>query len=322
MRTALRMGDPPAALKIGEAVPSRAAIRQDPDFNWMLASAHFLSRDYAGAERSLLALFQSPRSSQKQKAAAAYGLCGVYEKTKNTVEQIRFALWTHNADQGPYLSEEEDPSVYWAASGWDRNLLLETQAPIGALEAFLNRYPNNPGARLVKYSIAVRLTRENRYDEAASIYESIHAIVRAPRIRHLAELYREANRTDLSPQQLLEAKYNLAEFISANPNRIYFNDSLWYRFQREALTASTDSRLTLEERQALVSKERKLKDEQEELWRAYLILHDIVQEAGKTDLGRNAAQLAIHCLRRISERFERQDEIRKADIELSSWLRH
>jgi hypothetical protein len=120
----------------------------------------------------------------------------------------------------------------------------------------------------------------------------------------------------------LEAKYNLAAFISANPNRIYFNDSLWYGFQREALTASTDSRLTLEERQALLSKERKLKDDQEELWRAYLILRDIVQEAGQTDLGRNAAQLAIHCLRRISDRFERQDEIRKADIELTSWLRH
>jgi hypothetical protein len=119
----------------------------------------------------------------------------------------------------------------------------------------------------------------------------------------------------------LDAKYRLAEFISANPSRIYFNDALWHGLQRFALIASSDSRLTLEERQILVSNERKLKDDQEELWRAYLILRDIVDEAGKTDLGRNAAQLAIRCLRRISDRFERQDEIRKADIELSNWLR-
>jgi hypothetical protein len=322
MRTALRMGDPQAAQKIGEEVPSGAAIRQEPDFNWMLASAHFLSRDYAGAEQPLLALFQSPRSSQKQKAAAAYGLCGVYEKTKNTVEQIRFALWGPKTDLDASQRNLDDPSVYWAASGFDRNLLLEAEAPIEALEAFLGRYPDLPDVRLVKYSLAVRLTRENRYDEAAEIYESIHAVVRAPRIRHLAALYREANRIDLSPQQLLVAKYNFAQFLSANPNRIYYNDALWYGLQRYALSAATDSRLTLEERQSLANSERKLKDDQEELWRAYLILHAVVQEAGKTDLGRNAAHLAIRCLRRISDRFEREDEIRKADIELSSWLRH
>jgi hypothetical protein len=38
-------------------------------------------------------------------------------------------------------------------------------------------------------------------------------------------------------------------------------------------------------------------------------------------LGRKAANLALNCVRRISERFGRQEEIRKADIELSKWLR-
>ena len=106
MRTALRMGDPAAALKMAASVPAEAAVRAEPDFNWMLASAHFLSREYAAAEAPLLSLFQSSRSSDNQKAAAAYALCGVYQKTGNTIEQIRFALWLHTQvrKHGLYLS--------------------------------------------------------------------------------------------------------------------------------------------------------------------------------------------------------------------------
>lgn len=86
MRTALRMGDPPAARKIADAVPPDAPIRSDPDFNWMSASALFLSHDFAAAEQPLLALFHSKRASIDQKSAAAYGLCGVYWKTRNVTE--------------------------------------------------------------------------------------------------------------------------------------------------------------------------------------------------------------------------------------------
>jgi tetratricopeptide (TPR) repeat protein len=326
MRTALGMGDPPGAVKLAQAVPAGAAIRTDPDFQWMLASAHFLSREYAAAERPLLSLFRSPRSSENQRAAAAYGLCGVYQKSKNVAEQLRFALWLHTAvrKNKMYLTHPSgigDMSVYWAVSGWDLNMLLDAEAPIEALESFVNRNPNLADIRLVKYSLAVRLTRENRYEEAARIYQSINAIRRAPRMRQLAALYQEANRTDLADRQRQEAKYRLAEFISANSTRIYFNDALWRGFQGYALVASSDSRLTRAERQAMIDGERKLKDDQEERWRAYLILRDVVRDAGKTDLGRQAAALAVRCLRGISDRFERQAEIRKADIELSRWLR-
>lgn len=326
MRTALRMGDPPAALDIAAMVPGDAAIRKEPDFDWMLASAHFLSHDYAGAEAPLLELFQSPRSSDNQKAAAAYGLCGVYLKTGNSVERIRFALWLHRALLNPhdfmsYPADITDQSVYWAESGWDLNLLLEVEAPDDALETFLQRYPDRADARLVSYSLAVRRARENRYEEAAQIYESIHALRRALRMRQLGALYQEANRTDLAASQSQEARYKLAEFISANQERIYFNDQLWNGMQRYALTASSDSRLTREERQTLTDGERKLKDDQEERWRAYLILRDVVRDSGKTALGRKAATLAIGCLLGISDRFERQDEIRMAEIELTKWLR-
>src|SRR5579863_594828 len=326
MRTALRMGDPPAALNIAAMVPGDAAVRREPDFDWMLASAHFLSHDFAGAEAPLLELFQSPRSSDNQKAAAAYGLCGVYAKTGNSVERIRFALWLHRAALDPhdfrsYPSDIRDQSIYWAESGWDLNLLLESEAADDALESFLQRNPDMADARLVRYSLAVRRARENRYEEAAQIYESIHASRRAPRMRQLAALYQEANRTDLADSQLQEARYKLAEFISANQERIYFNDQLWNGLQRYALTASGDSRLTREERQTQTANDRKLKDDQEERWRAYLILRDVVRHSGKTALGRQAARLAIGCLLGISDRFERRDEIRMAEIELSKWLR-
>ena len=178
-----------------------------------------------------------------------------------------------------------------------------------------------PDVRVVRYSLAVRLARENRYEEAAEIYQAIHANRRAERMREIGDLYREANRTDLSTQQSGENSYKLAEFISANPDRLYFNDQLWSGYQRYALTASSDSRLTKQERQSLMDDERRMKDDQEERWRAYLILRNVVKDSGKSETGREAAQLAIRCLRGISDRFGRQHEIRQADIDLSKWLR-
>ena len=327
MRTALRAGDPPAALRIAEKVPAQAAVRGEPDFQWMLASVLFLSRDYAAAEEPLMRLFQSSRSSLYQKAAAAYGLCGAYQKAGNPVEQIHFALWLHaesrrNQERIDYPGEIGSLSVYWAQSGWDLGLLLDAEAPIEALRAFLDAYPNVPDVRLVRYGLAVRLARENQYEEAEQIYNAIGASRRAQRMRQLALLYRDANRTEAPAEELLEAKYKLAEFIAANQDRFYFNDTLWQGFQRYALYASKDSRLSRDERQRLMAVERKLKDDQEEQWRAYLILKEVVLQSGKTDLGRRAAQLAVRCLRRISERFERGSQIRAADVELSTWLRH
>lgn len=321
MRTALRMGDPPAARKISDAVPQDASVRSDPDFNWMSASALFLTRDFAAAEQPLRALFHSPRASIDQKSAAAYGLCGVYWKTGNVSEQIRFALWLHTEDRTSQryadVANLADLSVYWASSGWDLSMLLDAEAPIDALVEFIHENPDLPDIRLVKYSLAVRLTRENRYREAADIYETIHAFRRASRIRKLAGLYEETIRDGAAPR----AKYSFAEVISANPDRIYFNDAVWHGFQRDAFQASTDVRLTRAERETLLASERKLRDEQEERWRAYLILRDVAKDAGKTKLGHQAAELAIHCLLGISERFERQQEIRQHERDLAVLLR-
>lgn len=326
MRTALRMGDPPGALKFAESIPATAAIRAEPDFQWMLASARFLSHDFAAAEQPILDLFRSSQASSDQKAAAAYGLCGVYQKTGNTVEQLRFALWLKTAVRKAdmyltYGGGVADKTIYWAVSGWDLGLLLDIEAPIEQIEAFLAKYGDSPDTRIVKYSLAVRLARENRYEEAAHIYESIHANRRAPRMRRLAALYQEANRNDLAPPELQEAKFRLAEFIGSNSNGIYYNDALWGGLQRYAMFASNESRVTRQERQTLLTNERKLKDDQEERWRAYLILRDVVDHSGKSEVGRKAAKLAIRYVRSFSDRFGREGDIRKADIELSTWLK-
>ncbi len=309
MRTSLRMGDPPAALKIAAMVPKNSPACQDPDFLWMLASANFLSQRFAEAEQPLLELFRSSRGDPGRKAAAAYGLCGVYEKTHDTVEQVHFALWlrTEGRKNGisPYPSEN---SVYWAASGWDLGLLLDSEASLDQLQGFIAKYPELPDVRLVKYSLAVRLAREDRYEEAAALFAEIHANIRAPRMRQLAALYRDATTA--------EGKLKFAQFLSANPDRIYFNDAVWSGFQRYALFADQDSRFTAVERKVHIDLERKLKDDQEERWRAYLILRDIVKQEGKSPLGRQAAQLGIQCLTHISERFGRHKEIRQAEMEL------
>jgi len=199
MRTALRAGDPGGAERIAGEVPADAPVRSDPDFNWMAGTAAYLSHDYAAAEAPLLALFRSPKASRDQKAAAAYGLCGVYWKTGNMTERIRYALWLHTLDRTEQLGlswagQIDDYTVYWNCSGWDLGMLLDAEAPIETMQQFVESNPKLEDIRLIQYAVAVRLSREDRYDAAASLYQEIHAIVRAPRMRRLAAPYNAAIR--------------------------------------------------------------------------------------------------------------------------------
>jgi hypothetical protein len=190
-----------------------------------------------------------------------------------------------------------------------------------SIRTFLDKYPGAGGVSAVRYALAVRLARENRYAEAAELYAQVGAANRAGRMRKLDVLYREANRADGGKAERLAAKLRFAEFLAANPERIYFNDRLWAGFQRYAIYAAMDSRLSLAERKRLVAGERKLRDDQEERWRAYLILNDVAAESGNDETGRRAAALAVRCLGRISERFGRESEIRAAIGRLSRWGR-
>lgn len=318
MRTALYEGDPAAALRLAAAAPAQAPVRSEPDFLWMLGSAHFLTRDYANAEGPLVDLFRSARAQPNQKAAAAYGLCGVYWKTGNQLERLRYALWLRDraGSREPGLggiARLSDLTVYWADSGWDLNLMLEFETPLETLRTFIEQNPKTPGLRIVQYALAVRLAREGRYEESATVYASIGAAPRAARMRRIGAL--QAAATDNA------GKYALADFLSAHSERVFFNDSLWWGMQRYAFGAEEDGRLTRAERDTLVVGERKLKDDQEERWQAYLILKDVVATEGRTDLGRQAAALAVRCLRNIrTDRFGREAEIRAADVQLSRWL--
>jgi hypothetical protein len=321
LRAALRAGDPPGAIQIAAMIPADAQVRLDPDFQWMLASAYFLSHQFAAAEKPLLQLFESSRSSAGQKASAAYGLCGVYRKTGNFIEEIRFASYLRNFPQTFYNADpSEYMSVSWPFDTFDLALLLDAEAPLPALEGFIAKYGQDNSANLVRYALAVRLARLDRYDQAAQVYESISELERAGRMHQLAGLYRETKRSDLSAEQSQAARFALAAYIGSNENKLYFNDKIWSGWQRGALSAERENGFTRSERTAQIALERKLKDDQEEYWRAYTILRGVVQDAEKTDQGRKAAKLAIQCVRRISERFGRRNELVKADLELSRWL--
>lgn len=325
LRTALRAGDLAGARETAAAAAASPSIRANPDFLWMWASALFLSRDYAAAEEPLLALFRSSRASPSQKAAAAYGLCGVYAKTNNQLEQLRYALWLYGGEGRdefvPVPSGVSDLSIYWAMSGWDLGLILDAEASDEVLESFIEQNPRVKNIRLVKYSLAVRFSRAGRYQEASDLYRAIQANLRAERLRQLASLAQAAQRSGIDAKQKLRARYDVAAFLAANPNRIFFNDALWQRMQGHALWAPDDYRLTRKERMRLEEGERRLRDTQEERWQAYLLLRDIVTEAGPTPLGKDAATLALGCLRRlVTDRFGREKDVYQADLDLSRWL--
>jgi hypothetical protein len=314
MRTALRMGDPASAVRVAGMVPTGARVRKHPDYLWMLGSAHFIAREYLEAEAPLVELFTSLKDDDSRKAAAAYGLVGVYQKTGNWVERIRYAAWVGHPSSDVYGGgDERNFGIYWAFSGWDLNLLLDVEAPYEALREFVAKYPNAEKVRLVKYAMAVRLARADKYAESAELYEAIGQKRRGPRMRELATLW-----ADDSTQR----KYEFAKVLSEHADGVYFNDSLWLGQQRYALIAENESRFTKEERAQQIARERALRDQQEEHWRAYKILREVMDVEGSSALGRKAARLAQKNVRMIrTDRFGREEEIAQADRDIAVWLR-
>jgi hypothetical protein len=184
----------------------------------------------------------------------------------------------------------------------------------------------------VRYALAVRHARREDYAQAARLYDALHS-PRASSMKEAERLFAETRAPDAPPQRRLEAQYAYAAFLGDHENRIFFNNLLWGGFQTEAFvyrnpdtreppwrpgdrSARPDAEQTRRARQ-----ERRLRDDQEEYWRAYQILNGVVQQAGATPLGKQAAARAVRCLRRINTyRFGRAREIHDADIRLSSWL--
>jgi len=117
----------------------------------MLASAHFLSRHYAGppsgpllAAVPIISFIRRPEGCRRICA-----FCGVYQKIGNPVEQVRFALWLHSELRLMYTHVSypgiiEDQSIYWAMSGWDLGLLLDAEVPIEELRSFPRQVSKGP----------------------------------------------------------------------------------------------------------------------------------------------------------------------------------
>ena len=346
MRASLYMGNPAGALKYATLVPKDSPTSKDPEFCWMVACSHFLRREFAEAERPLVTVLQSKNATQVMKKAAAQGLMGVYQKTGKPVEQLHAAFLSSSIADDE-AEGEMTLDLYWSritpASGWvlDLPYLLDFQLSEKNLQDYLRRYPRaivttgrprRSDTELVKYALAVRAARREDYETAAQLYKEIEARPRAARMRALAAIYAKTQASSLTDSQRLKAIYDYAIFLADHPVQVFFNDSLWHGFQTtvfiepnrpyETELAQRGSGLTRSEREQLRLRERQVRDEQEERWRAYKILSGVAQKAGATDLGRRAARRSLTCLSMINtDRFGREEEIRAAMEDMQKWLR-
>lgn len=362
MRASLYMGDPQSALAYSQWISEKSETARKPEFHWMRAACSFLQHDYKGAEAPLLRMYHTEGADFRDRSVAAQALLGVYQKLGRGVDQLNAAFLYYQAEQerppdsregeSRYLTGPYYNFIYLPAGGWlfDLPYLLDVQMKDQDLSLYLKRYSKpaklikmESGTRqrsayeMVEYALAVRYTRQHKYWKAASIYQRLKAQPRADRLRRLARLHEEAGNASLFSQQRLEAQFAYAAFLEEHSTQIFFNDMLWHGFQRYAFLGEglelpcTGDRfpgsgdcqgLTREERDHFLKQERRVKDDQEERWRAYKILESVIKEAGHSELGNRAAVRALKCLKLINTgRFGHEQEIGSAIRRLSNWVR-
>lgn len=342
MRAALRIGDAAAVLRYSEAIAQNSSVRQLHEFAWLAGSASFLQREDTQAESYFLTLLGSAKADSRYKTFAANGLIGVYDRAHQPVRQLWAAFQASANDR-----EYSDGPDSFGVSGLNFNVayLLDIQLADAELEEYLRlysdpksdpiveRYPRNRTAtELVRYALAVRQSRGERFLEASRTYDGLFMSQRAARMRQAARLFADAQDSSFTPGRHLEAQYAYGAFLADNSERVFFNDRLWHGFQMWALMPLGSERdyyenvnhhknLPAEEVPGIREAERRFKDDQEEYWRAYQILNQVADQAGKTPLGLRAATKAIVALRRIQpDRFGRAQEIQAADTRLTNWL--
>jgi hypothetical protein len=352
MRAALYMGDPEAALRYSARISAHSHAKAGFEYNWMLGIIYFLRHEYASAEAPLLKILNSPKSTDEELNAAAQGLVGVYQKLKRPVDQLHAAFYyPMDKETGRHVSYEDQGAMPWPYWGQfqDLSYLLDVQLTDEELIEYLQRYPNSVGSlritfysyrqermrssvELTKYALAVRYARHEQYEASASLYESIQAWPRAKRMSELAALYRKSTDPALSREERSEALFQYAAFLNDHPNGIFFNNTLWFGWQRRVFldveqfpdeaNARNSQGLTKAEREAFLQMERKLRDNQEERWRAAKILMGIVRESKQSDISRRAAKRALTALNNINiVRFGREREIQSAIQEMKQWLK-
>jgi hypothetical protein len=343
MRASLYMGDTGTALAYSATIApgSKAAARAE--YNWMVAVCHYLKKDYSLAEKPLLGVIESTDATPRETRAAARGLIGVYQKLGRPVDQLRAAfLYESAGTEDSAVPYEID--LFASTHDWewllDTPYLLDIQLTDEELREYLSRhgneakrikYPsyqnrNRTAYETVQYALAVRLARYEKYDESARVYEEILAKPRATRMRSLLELYGKTVDPSSTEPKLMEALYGYASFLEAHSTQVFFNDMLWDRHQDwtfiEGGVRGNAQGLSSGEIEHFRKLERRVKDEQEERWRAYLILAPIVEKGSPKNLRKRAAIKAIRCLDMIAtQRFGRSEEIDRARERLLQWLR-
>lgn len=344
MRTSLYMGDPASALKYAGAASKSAALQQNVEFNWMTAIARFVRRDYAHAEAPLLRMLRNPSATAADRCTAAQGLLGVYFKTGRPVDALHAAFIQESQplEDRAALEDIRSPRIQWQFYGLNLDLpyLLDAMLTESHLREYLRKYPKPVGPpimvgkydrrlefsapQIVRYALAVRLARQEEYPESARIYEDLGMQVRSGRMRHLAELLERSRSTTLPQAERLAALLEYGEYIAANPDRLYFNDLLWWGFQRDAFldrgndlpwyrNPRSQPGLTRRERERALANDRALRDGQEERWKAFHVFEEVARKSGDSELGRKAAHNIVNCLSLINTgRFGRREEIRTA----------
>lgn len=365
MRAALFMGDTKTALSFAEQADSESRVRSLPEYNWMAASSNYLQKRYAAAEKHLLAMYRSPAASSRDRSAAAQGLMGVYQALGRGADQLHAAFLAKEQEEGAHsVDGEQEGFPTWPGAGdvFDLPYLLDVGLTDEELGQYLQRNKgaarkirvsysvvqrSDAGSRwserrrtageIVKYALAVRHARAERYEDAALLYREIGATPRAKRMETLARIFADAADPARTREQQLEARYRYAGFLAEHSTQIFFNDMFWrgmqtWTFVRNDFGTNTWGAgwmltervqgLTKSQRETCLRQERQLRDAQEEYWRAYTILADVAKETADSDLGQKAVALSLKCLRRINtDRFGRSEAIAMAIRRLEEgWL--
>jgi hypothetical protein len=313
------MGDTQIALSYANKISKSSKTFENPEFNWMTAACYFLRREYKQAEGPLLKVVQSKDAKPHELRVASQGLIGVYQKLGRHVDQLYAAFLYEKV--GDAVSSMDFPKDEWLL---DVPYLLDVQLTDDELKEYLDRYGKEAkqikypsyhtryrtAFDAVEYALAVRFARQERYEESAEIYKQLSA---QPRFRHmqtLIDLYKNATDTTLPFDERLKAQYEYASFLEAHSTQIFFNDMLWKGFQTWTFMDNykiESQGYTAEEREKYLQDERRIKDDQEERWRAYKYLTSVIEQSGYSELGREAAIKAIRCLDLISiDRFGRE----------------
>ena len=352
MRASLFIGDPGSTLKYAAAVLGSKNLQQNPEFNWMMATACFVTRDYARAELPLQRMLGATSATVPDRRTAAQGLIGVYLKTGRRVDALHAALIQESTRLEPWEQSEDFQSqrAQWSFYGLNLDLpyLLDALLTEGDLRSYLKKYPKAEDSAsplsiytrhghlsdsaIVQYSIAVRLARREQFEEAGAIFRELGFDKRAGLMEGAAGYLARTKNANLTPAERLAAQFDYGEYIAWHPNELFFNDLLWKGFQRHVFLQRYDDPewtqnprlqpgLTRRERTEILASDRKLRDEQEERWKAFKVFEPI-PDGADPELGRKAALKIIDCLRIInSDRFGRGREIKQALSKWRSWLR-